>query len=325
MDIEKMQKMGEYLPIFIRESLNDTGDHKCENHSPDIVVQKVKLSNPLEYLRETYFSDISQDGDGSENMSIYVRFKNISDSIVEDFYIHLYRNHLCLYNNPFEWQRYEMKTKDGNPVKIHSLAPGEIGVTPPFVYEKSESGGHPNCFVAVATKEKSPDFSYINNYEKYIKWVDQKNVAARNVCVRAFPKGRNEQWVEFTNMENKPVLAGIYVKVQGKTPSKTKYGLRNDELGINEECIFVKGDKKSAYIFSVVTFPANFSGEILIWSEVTESGTADIQATSWKIDNRIANLEKCALVINDFLAGNIEMGINDIPTLLGGCRIINIV
>lgn len=323
MDIEKI--LGEDIPIFIRESLDDTGNHLCVNYSPDIVVQKIDLSNPLEYLKRTYYSDISQDNDGSGNMKIYVRFKNVSDRIVENFYIHLYRNHLCLYNNPSEWQKYEMKTKDGNPVKINSLAPGEIGVTPPFIYEKSEFSGHPNCFVVVATKEKNPDFSSINNYDKYKEWVNQKNVAARNVCVNTFPKGRNEQWVNFSNMESKSVLAGIYVKVQGETPSKTKYGLRNDELGINEENVFVKNDKKSAYIFSTVIVPANFSGEILIWSETAESGKVDIQVFYWKIDDQMSDFEQCALVISDFLAGNIETKINYSLDLLGGCRIINIV
>ncbi len=325
MEAENMQILEENLPILIRESLNDTGDHVCTNNSPDIVVQKIKLSNPLEYLRKTYSSDISKDGDGSGNMSIYVRFKNTSDDIINDFYIHLYRNHLGLYNNPSDWQKYEMKTKDGNPVRIASIAPREIGVTPAFIYENSESGVHPNCFVAVATKEKNPDFSSINNYDKYIRWINQKNVAARNVSARSFPKGKNEQWVKFSNMENQCVWTGIYVKVQGETPYGTKYGIQNDQLNIIRENVFVKDNENSAYIFTTVNVPANFSAELLVWSEVAESGKADIQVTYWKIDNQVVGLEQCALVISDLLAGKVEMEANDTHALLGGCRIINIV
>ncbi|MBD5145622.1 MAG: hypothetical protein HDT21_06935 [Ruminococcus sp.] len=328
METLNKQIIGENIPIFIRESLDDTGDHRCINHSPDIIVQKIKLSDPIKYLVNTYSSDISQDGDGSGKMYIYVRFKNTSKYSVENFYIHLYRNHLGLYNAPSDWKNYELRTEDGTPAKISSVAPGEIGVSPAFVYENLNVGIHPNCFVAVATKEKNPDFSSINNNNKYKEWIDQKNVAARNVSVRQFPKGRSEQFIKISNIEDNDVSVGLYVLVQGKTPSGTKYGIQNDELGIKDEYIFIKEDNKSSYIFLTAILPAKYSGELLVWSEVPESGTADILVTFWKMENAInGKLEQCAVYINNMLTDGDkkEYFFKDELHLLGGCNVINIV
>lgn len=282
MVVSKFSIIDEFLPILIRESLNDQGGHVCSNYSPDIVVQKFKLNKPAVELQNTYHSDISKDGDGSSEMYIYVRFKNTSDQPIKGFYIHLYRNHLGLCNVPSDWSQYELKTEDGQPVYISTLGPGEIGATPGFIYNNSQNGAHPNCFVAVATCEKNPDYSSINTMSKYTQWINKTNVAARNVCVKPRVTHRQEEIFYFSNPSSQSSeRMGFYVEVSGKTSSGIRYGILEKELGIKAEKTYVAGDAETRYIFCPAQLRAGYSGRLLVWYEALEGDYVDIEADLW--------------------------------------------
>ncbi|MCM1048282.1 MAG: hypothetical protein NC433_07650 [Clostridiales bacterium] len=275
----------ESLPIFIREDLNDRGEHNCHNSSPDIVVQKFKINNPAVYLKDKYDFDISEASDDSGKMYIYVRFKNTSSQPVNDFYIHLYRNHLGLCNVPNDWAAYEMKTEDNSAAYIKSLGPGEIGVAPAFIYDKNNIGIHPNCFVAVATREKNPDYSSINTYDKYVEWINKTNVAARNVSVILRPTHRHEQILHFQNPNKESAaLIGFQVKLSDASTLGIRYGIKEDTLGVDESKTYYADDEDSDYIFHAVRLPAGYSGKLMAWHEILGNGKANIDVIFWYLD-----------------------------------------
>lgn len=318
----------ESLPIFIRESLDDRGDHKCVNNSPDIVVQKFKLDNPAVDLRASYDSDISKDSDGSGKMYLYVRFKNTSKQPLSGFYIHLYRNHLGLCNVPSDWARYEMKTEDNKPAYIESLGPGEIGATPAFIYDNNQIGSHPNCFVAVATREKNPDYSSINTYEKYVKWINKTNVAARNVSVKPCSTHRHEEIIHFQNPnKNSAAMMGFYAQLSSESTSGIRYGIIEKELGIDESKTYIAGVKDSDYIFHAVRLPAGYSGALLGWYETLGNDYADIEITFWVFPAEKSNalLDQYGIDLGKKFDNVTEMSLTSLKPmralLLGGCRL----
>lgn len=320
--------LNESIPIFIREGLDDCGDKRCENHSPDIVVRKFKLDNPVFELQKTYHSDISEDGDGSGKMYIYVRFKNISKQLVKGFYIHLYRNHLGLCNVPGDWSPYELKTEDNKPVYIESLEPEEIGATPAFIYDSNLIGIHPNCFVAVATYEKNPDYSFIDTYEKYITWINQANVAARNVCVRPRSTHKRVDICYFKNPNKESAeMMGFYVKVLRNTASGIRYGIIEENLKIEESKTCIVNDEETNYIFHPVRIPAGYSGELQVWYEAYENDDVDIDISLWEIPRvqSSALLNQYGIDLGKELDSIIETSDTSLKPmralLLGGCRL----
>lgn len=333
MSNQQITILDESLPILIRESLSDPGNQKHTNQSPDIIIQKFELDNPLKELTSSYNLDISKDGDGSGKMYIYVRFKNTSKEPIGGFYIHLYRNHLGLYNDPKDWAKYEMETASRQPVYIDSLEPGQIGATPAFIYDGSQLGAHPNCFVAVATRSKTPDYSSINSFEKYIKWVDKPNVAARNVCVypRSVRKMASSMYFKnpYTDHE---ALVSFYIKIHEKnTSSGIRYGISHQGLGINESKTYITGSYDSSFISYVVTIPAGYSSKLYLWYEALGKDCADIQGTYLIYEG--PELE-CALFdqYSIDLRENFDGILKTMPPsmehkmraiVLGGCRIKN--
>lgn len=277
--------LDEILPIFIREDLNDRGEHSCHNSSPDIVVQKFKINNPAVYLKDKYAFDISETSDDSGKMYIYVRFRNTSSQPVNDFYIHLYRNHLGLCNVPGDWASYEMKTEDDSAAYIKSLGSGEIGTTPAFIYDKNNIGIHPNCFVVVATREKNPDYSSINTYNKYVEWINKTNVAARNVSVIPRPTYRHEQILYFSNPNKESAaMIGFLVKLSTESTSEIKYGIKEEVLRIDESRTYRADDEDSYYIFHAVRLSAGYSGQLTAWCETLENGKVNIDVTLWNFE-----------------------------------------
>lgn len=318
----------ESLPILIRESLDDTGTHDCVNHSPDIVVQKFKLDNPVADLRASYNSDISKDGDGSGKMYLYVRFKNISKQPLDGFYIHLYRNHLGLCNIPRDWASYEMKTEDGNPVYIKFLGPGEIGATSAFIYDNSQRGSHPNCFVAVATREKNPDYSSVNTYDKYVRWINKPNVAARNVCVKPRSTHRQEELFYFqTPYKDSPAMVGFYVQLSDGSTQGIRYGIVEKKLGIDESKTYIPDVTGSDYIFKAVRLSPGYAGTLLGWYETLGSDSASIDITFWDLNQKLPSslLDQYGIDLGERLANITEMEQTALKPMraimLGGCHL----
>lgn len=271
--------LDEKLPVLIRETLQDQGGEMCYNMSPDIIVRKTKYEedNLSKIFTKTYNQDISLERDDSEKMYLYVRFKNTSGEALTDFYIHLYRNHLGLSNRPGDWEKSEMHTETGIPVHIDYLGAGEIGATPPFIYDKKTQGVHPNCFVAVATRERTPDYSSINSSEKYIQWVNKTNVAARNVRVISGQAGIYTKTVYADNpdMKRERVML-LRIHMEEGTPSGVRYGVRQTMLGIAEERTYTEGDSSTSSISHEFFMAPGVRYGFEIWFE--------------------ANPEKCALV-----------------------------
>lgn len=269
--------LDEKLPILIRETLHDQGQESYSNASPDIILRKNKFDedNLPKIFTETYNQDISLERDDSEKMYLYVRFKNTSDKPLTDFYIHLYRNHLGLSNCPSDWEKYEMYTESGSCSHIEYLGAGKIGATPAFVYDKKTEGNHPNCFVAVATREKKPDYSSVSGWENYIKWVNKMNVAARNVCVISGSSGIYTQTVVTDNLHTEgPML--IRVCIGENTPSGINYGIRQKELHINEQRTYLKSDSQTSAIDCefIMSHEKHYSFEI--WFEASKENVSRV-------------------------------------------------
>lgn len=318
----------ESIPIFIRETLDDGGKRTCQNNSPDIVVRRFKLDNPVVELRKTYDSDISEDGDGSGKMYIYVRFKNTSNQPVKGFYIHLYRNHLGLYNDPGDWSRYELKTEDNEPVYIESLKPGEIGVTPAFIYDSNSIGQHPNCFVAVATYEKNPDYGSIDTHDEYIMWINQANVAARNVCVRPRSTKKQEENCYFKNPNNaSPTEVGFYVEVSSKTALEIRYGIKQQDFDIEVSKTYDANDEETKYIFRKARIPAGYSGKLQVWYEAYQDDDVEISIKFFELsgEQSSALLDQYGIDLGKEVDGIMETSHTSLKPmwafLLGGCHL----
>lgn len=272
--------LDEKLSILIRESLDDIGNAQCVNASPDIIVRKNKFKeDDLEKIfRETYSRDISLESDDSGKMYLYVRFKNTSDEPLTNFYIHLYRNHLGLSNIPSDWSRYEMKTEAGTPAFIECLGAQKIGATPAFVYDKSSLGSHPNCFVAVATRERNPDYSSINDYTKYIQWVNKMNVAARNICVIPTRSGIYTQIVAAKNPDpTRERRMLILVSIEKSTPSGINYGIRQTAFGIEEKRTYIKNESATSSIACAFYMQPGKSCEFEIWFEASIKDSPNVK------------------------------------------------
>lgn len=325
--------LNESLPILIREGLSDHGAQKHTNQSPDIVVQKFEFDNPLKALTSSYREDISIDGDGSGNMYIYVRFKNTSKEAVNGFYIHLYRNHLGLYNDPKDWSKYEMKTASGQPVYIDSLKAHEIGATPAFIYNSSQLGAHPNCFVAVATRERTPDYSSINSFAKYVEWIDKPNVAARNVCVHQRSVRHQSSSLSFRNpYTDHDAVLGFYATVQKGTSSGIRYGITHKELNIDIAKTYTVNDDNSGRISWMGPVRAGYSGKLTLWYETLGNDHADIMCTYFTLEDGLAQsralFDRYGVDLTENFSG-ISMAIPAAMNtpgralVLGGCRIKN--
>lgn len=271
--------LNENIPILIRETLQDHGTESCQNISPDIIVRKTKFHEDelSDIFTRTYKQDISVEGDNSGKMYLYVRFKNISDKPLDGFFIHLYRNHLGLSNRPGDWAASEMHTEDGKPVYIGRLEAGEIGATPAFVYDKKTEGAHPNCFVAVATWEEKPDYSDINCYNKYIQWVNKRNVAARNVCVISGQSPISTNTVVVDNPDRQwERRMWLIVAIEGETPSGVSYGIRQPEFGIDEKRTYIKGDSRTDTIVCRFLMPPDAQRRFEIWFEASRADRARV-------------------------------------------------
>lgn len=274
-----MSILEEKLPVLIRETLQDHGTESCQNISPDIIVRKTRFRKDelTNIFAATYDKDISVESDNSGKMYLYVRFKNISGEPLTGFYIHLYRNHLGLSNRPGDWAASEMHTEDGKPVYIGRLEAGEIGATPAFVYDKKTEGFHPNCFVAVATREEKPDYSSVNCHDKYIRWVNKINVAARNVCVISGQSPISTNTVVVDNPDRQwERRMWLIVEIEGETPSGVSYGVRQPEFGIDETRTYLKGDSRTDIIACRFFMPPNAQRRFEIWFEASRTDRAHI-------------------------------------------------
>lgn len=327
MSMTKSKILDEKLPVLIRESLGDRGEHSCENNSPDIIVQKNKLQNP-NTLKNCYDQDVSQYYDGSGQMYLYVRLKNISAQTLNGIYVHLYRNHLGLYNHPKDWRDFEMHTESSELVYISSLQPGEIYVSPPFLYQKTNLGGNTNCFVAVATRERTPDYSEISTYEKYLAWINKPNVAARNVCVRKDGIAHEEQFFPVEGLhQGRSTIMGFKIEIT-ECSASVKFGAKLNELNILAESTCSKPGTNSSYVFCSAVVPANYSGKLMVWYEASAGTRVTVDVTMWDIILRkpSAELEQyytelSACFEDSFALTAVTEAINkmtDIPSVLIG-------
>lgn len=255
-------------PILLREALGDNGSWSCRSCSPDIIVQKVKLFDAKTHLVNTYDQDISENTDGLETHYLYVRCRNVSGQRLENIYIHLYRNHFGLDQYPNDWSKFEMLTETGKPVKIDRLESGEIGVSPAFLYDNRQMGSHPNCFVAVATQDKNPDFSWIRNGEHYRRWIDQRNVAARNVALLSVDSEYKEGLIHIKNNYDYDIMCNIVVMVikEAMTPG-VKYGFSHPELGIKMETIYDPKNDSTISLSVKRRLPSHFDSQLTVWTK----------------------------------------------------------
>lgn len=313
----------DYIPILLRESLDDVGKTNCKNCSPDIIVQHTELYDPVLQLRTCYNRDISVDRSSGKNVDyIYVRCRNRSESTLENIYIHLFRNHLGLYNRPEDWQKSKIHTKIGNPAKIERLAPGEIGVAPVFLYDHETKGWHPNCFVAVASYQETPDFSYINSFDKYMEWVNLPNVAARNVSVQ-FPSDGYVRWgLEIKNPGIKEGIYYILAEVIGENRTvEMPYGFKNSYLDINRKQTYRPDDQNTHMLLHKVTLPGDYKGELEVWCKDVGKGSA-LSVTLMKRLPMTSSLKKYAIVLEERIRDGFEMweddGMGDL-LVIGDC------
>ncbi len=303
--------------LLIRESLDDVGGVLHGNFSPDIVVRRFTLSDPLQELTETYNKDISEDKIQERTMYVYVRFKNISDQPLENFYIHVYRNHLGLYNNPKEWNKYKLATDDRKPSVISGLEPGAIGVSKAFVFDSSKDGKFPNCLIAVATYEKDPDFSYIDSYEKYIAFADQKNVSARNVCEIIATDNYTEQDLHFRTSDTKKNTYYFIAEAEKNTSPGVTYGIKCTHPYFSEHMVYDPKNKSAIVVKE--TLSGNCEYTVTLWAEIPKGGEANI-IVRMLVEASENELMDHAVDISDILKDNC-IGYKAPVVVLGDCTI----
>lgn len=304
--MDEMNREGA-IPVLLREDLDDIGKMGHRNCSPDIIVQHKELYNPLLQLRECYDRDISEDRSGGRKEDyIYVRCRNKSEKTLENIYIHLFRNHLGLYNRPEDWQQSKMHTKIGQPAKIEKLAPDEIGVAPVFLYDHATEGWHPNCFVAVASFQENPDFSHIDTLDKYIEWVNLPNVAARNVSVQS-PSDGYVQWS--IEMKNPGEGEGIYYIIaevrSGSKAVEMPYGFRNSYLNINRSQIYRQDDQNTHILIHKVGLPKDYKGELEVWCKDAGKGISLAVSLAKRIP-MTSSLKKYAVSLKERVGDGVE-------------------
>lgn len=259
------------IQILLRETLVDDGSSRCSNQSPDIVVMDRKVYDPKKLMRETYDRDINDKADGSGSQYLYIRCRNLTDQPMENIYIHLFRNHLSLYNDPMDWAHNRMKTEAGGLARIPQLLPGEIGVAPAFLYDRKASGNHPNCFVAVASREKDPDFSWIHTSSDYSNWINRKNVAARNIVIRSVREGETIERLFVKNPYSYDIKVYFFAEVDPKkTDPGVEYGFFNIELGIEKDQVrnrYDPSDYRSKSLYAPAVIPSGFNGYLTAWTK----------------------------------------------------------
>lgn len=322
-----MENYEKDLPILIREDLNDHGTMKFMNHSPDVIVQREKLSNPEKFLRDNYSRDVSDDRsfDRRDNY-IYVRCYNDSQHALENIYIHLYRNHLCMYNYPSGWVENKLRTWDGRPAIIPYIAPGEVAVAPVFRYDYVEAGWHPNCFVAVASRKEAPDFSFIDNSDKYVAWVNQKNVAARNVSIQKCIEGYTEWSVTFSNPDSIPANCYIIASIARENAEDgMRYGYRNRELEIDRSVTYREKDQNTFNITHIVQITPGFKSKLTVWTQTTSGKAVTVRITFGKGIPYNSALVKYAISMNDNMKNCFEERMPDMRLVsLGDCTLRSI-
>ncbi len=303
--------------LLIRESLSDKGHVLNINASPDIIVQRYPLSDPLRRLTETYNVDISENKIQARTMYVYVRFKNISTIPLENFYIHVYRNHLGLINNPKEWNKYRLATIDGKPSRISRLEANAIGASKAFLFGDSKEGIYPNCLIAVATYEENPDFSYIDSYQKYIIFMYQKNVAARNVCEIITNTTYTEQKLYFRTSGSKESVYYFIAEVSKNTTPGVIYGLKCTDPLFSEYMSYDPNGKGTLVVKTVLS--GNREYEVTLWAEIPKGGKVDV--TVKMLIEAVGNgLMDYAVDIRDLLKDKDACSKAAVVTL-GDCRV----
>lgn len=173
-----------------------------------------------------------------------------------------------------------MYTEAGTPAHIEYLGAGKIGATTAFVYRRG-GGVHPNCFVAVATRERNPDYTSICNFDKYIQWVNKINVAARNI--RVIP-GHSRIYTETVYADNPDMEREhqmlIKVNMDKETPSGISYGVRQSALGIDEKRTYIKDSPATRSIACEFFIGPGKQCPFEIWFEANEADYSHVKCTS---------------------------------------------
>ena len=228
--------MGE--KILLRDNLKDDGT-KVTNmsySSPDIIIHS-QVADPKSFFTADYASDPNEALGTQNDNFIYVRVKNIGDVKSQPIYVNLYANQLSLYLNPQNWEKNRISTIRKNPYStIDSLAAGEIGVTDDyFLFHRPDYKN--SCFVATASSEPNPDFTWINSWAKYVDWVTANaNVAARNMVTYKEKQVRQyENYLNLSNPYSTPALFLITVKANAQVPDGTRYGIKSGAFQIQHE------------------------------------------------------------------------------------------
>lgn len=241
--------------LLLRDSLSDDGSKitYMSYGSPDIITHS-QVSHPKQFFTDNYATDCNEPMGVHNDNYIYLRVKNIGDQATQSIFVNLYVNALSLYLNPLNWQKNRIHTIRNNECsQIDSIAVGEIAVTEDYFVFRRETYNN-SCFVAVASEEANPDFSWIDSWTKYTSWVTQNsNVAARNMVTYSEKEKRQyEEYINIINPYQQKAVFMITVSVNSKVPLNTTFGIESSALGINMSQKYVDDDSSSFIVTKTI-------------------------------------------------------------------------
>ena len=184
-DIDTLNQMYGTAAIYVRDNLTDDGEEPLSGGglslSPDIIHVPVEESDPQSSYgtpAAIAIDDFSEDVEFGQTNYVYVRLQK-NGTLIDSADVDLYWTSPSTLPTPASW------TKIGDTISEADIAPGDVRVVGPFLFNDVPAQGH-YCFVAIVNSRKNPapDLSSINTATDFINLVRSKsNVAWKNFDV----------------------------------------------------------------------------------------------------------------------------------------------
>jgi hypothetical protein len=163
------------IQILIRASLSDTGKLPRTgdvSDSPDVIPFQTEVEDPLSYFIANYDENVKQDLKATQDNFIYVRGKNLADSLQQgDIYVYFALDSQL--DTPAKWTKNTLKTKDGNGyARVSAQSEGNIVVTEsPFVWTPPvpQEGQSYSLIGVIVPKGTKPSFNQITDFQNYVE------------------------------------------------------------------------------------------------------------------------------------------------------------
>lgn len=184
-DIATLNSMYGTAAIYVRDNLTDNGEEPLSGGglslSPDIIHVPEEVADPQATFGTAAAmsqANLSEDVEFGQTNYVYVRLQK-NGTLTDSAEVDLYWTQPSTLPTPAAW------TKIGNTISEANIAPGDVRVVGPFLFNNVPAEGH-YCFVALVGSRKNPmpDLNEINTSADFVSLVREKsNVAWKNFDV----------------------------------------------------------------------------------------------------------------------------------------------